>query len=150
VCKLWAVVLVTNLAGGVIVALALAHAYILTDDVCHVLRVIGEEAMTPTRHDLFLRGIAAGWIIALMVWMLPAAQSSAPFIVFVMTWLVGAAQLPHVVVGAIEVFHLAASGGASWSSVLGHYVLPVLAGNIWGGITLVSAVNHGQVVAGRG
>jgi formate/nitrite transporter FocA (FNT family) len=33
--------------------------------------------------------------------------------------------------------------------VLGSYMLPTLLGNIIGGVTLVAALNHAQVVAGE-
>ena len=42
----------------------------------------------------------------------------------------------------------AAGGHATWASVVLGYVLPTLAGNIVGGVTLVAILNHAQVTAG--
>ena len=41
-----------------------------------------------------------------------------------------------------------ATGEVSWVDVFGGYVAPALLGNILGGVTLVAALNHVQVVAG--
>jgi len=38
----------------------------------------------------------------------------------------------------------------SWGAVLGCFIAPSLIGNILGGMTLVAALNHAQVVAGGG
>ena len=39
-------------------------------------------------------------------------------------------------------------GGTSWLAVLGGYAVPTLIGNVIGGVTLVAALNHAQVVSG--
>jgi formate-nitrite transporter family protein len=40
------------------------------------------------------------------------------------------------------------NGSISWWSYAGGYALPTLIGNRLGGLALVSALNHAQVVAG--
>ena len=57
-----------------------------------------------------LRGIFAGWLIALVVFM---------------------------------------NGTISWQRSMAGYMLPSLLGNIIGGVTLVSALNHAQVIPPR-
>lgn len=42
------------------------------------------------------------------------------------------------------------NGSISWWSYAGGYALPTLIGNALGGIALVAALNHAQVVAGTG
>jgi len=78
VLKLWVVVLVANLAGALLFAEAIAHCSLLRDDARAAADVLAAHALEPTSRDLFLRAIGSGWMIALMVWMMPAASSSAP------------------------------------------------------------------------
>jgi formate/nitrite transporter FocA (FNT family) len=99
---------------------------------------------------VFLKGIFAGWLIALMVWLLPGARSARMPIIVLLTWLVGVGGLTHVVAGSVEMFYLSTTGALSWSQALGGYVLPALLGNTVGGVALVAALNHAQVVANEG
>jgi formate/nitrite transporter FocA (FNT family) len=39
-------------------------------------------------------------------------------------------------------------GAKTWMSFVMGYMLPTLAGNIIGGVSLVSSLNHAQVIAG--
>jgi formate-nitrite transporter family protein len=147
VLVLWGVVLVANLVGTVIFAWAAARTAALPPEVRQSMRTVALEA---TRHDwvtVFARGIVAGWIIALMVWMLPAASSSQVTVIIVMTWLVGAAELSHVIVTSVEAFYLVALGDMGVGRALGGQVLPALIGNTLGGVILVAALNHAQVEA---
>ncbi|MEO6953094.1 MAG: formate/nitrite transporter family protein [Polyangia bacterium] len=145
VLKLWGVVLLANLVGGLLFSEAIAHAQFLAPAARDAADAIARESLEPSSRDLFIRAIGSGWMIALMVWMLPAAGGATPFVVVVMTWLVSAAGLPHVVVGSIELFYLAARDLTSLPAGVIHYLLPVLAGNLLGGTTLVAALNHAQV-----
>ncbi|HYY96322.1 MAG TPA: formate/nitrite transporter family protein, partial [Pyrinomonadaceae bacterium] len=98
-----------------------------------------------------LKGVFAGWLIAMMVWMLPAAESARFFVVVAMTYLVALGGFSHIIAGSVEVFYAVLTGGAAWSDYLG-WMLPTLAGNILGGTTLVAALGHAQIAgeAGKG
>lgn len=102
---------------------------------------------------MLVRGVYGGWLIALMVWLLPAARSAARsarfFVVVAVTWLVGAGEFSHVIAGSVEVLHLAVAGEISAGAFLLSFLLPALAGNSLGGVALVAALNHAQVVAGK-
>ena len=51
--------------------------------------------------------IFAGWLIALLVCMLPAAVSAHVLMILIMSYLVYLAELLHVIAGATELFYLA-------------------------------------------
>ncbi len=87
------------------------------------------------------------WLIALMVWLLPYAEAARVAVIIIITFLVGLGGFAHIIAGSVKVFQLAMSGQASWLSALG-WVVPTLFGNIIGGVSLVAALNHAQVVAG--
>ena len=46
-------------------------------------------------------------------------------------------------------FVLAWAGERSWAEVAGRFIVPVLIGNVVGGVMLVAALNHAQVAAGK-
>jgi len=146
--RLWGAVLVSNMIGAFLFALVLARLAVVEPDVQRTLSDLSHEAL---KHDIpttFLHAIFAGWIIALMVWMLPGAESSKLAVIIVMTWLIGVAGWAHVVAGGTEVMYGAIRGEASWSRAIGGYLLPTLVGNVLGGITLVAALNHAQATSG--
>jgi formate/nitrite transporter FocA (FNT family) len=148
VIRLWIVVLAANLAGGCAFAWALASLNIFPAEVNHAFADIALAAVSAGWFALLVRGIVAGWIIALMVWMMPGADSSRAFIIVVMTYLVALGDLPHGIAGSVDGFLLVARGMVSWSSMLGLYLAPVLVGNTIGGVALVAFFNHAQVVTG--
>ncbi|HXV17897.1 MAG TPA: formate/nitrite transporter family protein, partial [Gemmatimonadaceae bacterium] len=98
----------------------------------------------------FARGIFAGWLIALMVWMLPAASSSQVAVVSIMTYLVGIGGLAHIIVGSVEVLYLVVTGQTSLGTYLNAFFVPALLGNVLGGFVLVTWLNHAQVTSGDG
>jgi len=83
-----------------------------------------------------------------VVWMLAATDSARIPIIIVMTYIVGLAGRTHIVAGSVEVLFLVMTGAKSWFAYLGGYMVPTLIGNVLGGVALVSALNHAQVIAG--
>jgi formate/nitrite transporter FocA (FNT family) len=149
VARLWGVVLVANLLGALVFAWAVARTDAFSPEVRRAFDQIGVEAMRASAGSNVLRGVFAGWLIALMVWLLPVARASRVTVIVLITYVVGLGELTHVIAGAVEVFYLPFRGAAGFGGVLGRYVVPALIGNIIGGVTLTSALNHAQVVAGK-
>lgn len=148
VARLWVVVLAANLVGALVFAWIAARTELFDAGTRHAFTELSRMAMEPDFGLTLLRGIFAGWLIALMVWMLPAARTAHLWVIVIVTWLVGAAHLAHVVAGAVEAFYLSALGEQSWGESLGGFVLPALIGNVIGGTGLVAALNHAQAVTG--
>jgi formate/nitrite transporter FocA (FNT family) len=145
--RLWAIVLAANLVGAALFAFAVAHSGIFSDDVRRTFGDIGREAAAPPFALIVLRGVFAGWLIALMVWLMPGADQMRFFVVLLITWLVGLGSFSHIIAGSVEVLYAVATGGVSWGHYFGLYLLPVFLGNVIGGVTLVALLNYGQVVA---
>ena len=148
VLRLWGVVLVANLIGALAVALVAAHTNAFDPPVREAFAEIGRKAMSHGFGTVLLRGIFAGWLIALMVWLLPFAETARVWVIIFITYLVGLGGFSHIIAGSVETFTLAAMGKTSWLAVLGGYAVPTLIGNVIGGVTLVAALNHAQVVSG--
>ncbi|MFN2528012.1 MAG: formate/nitrite transporter family protein [Candidatus Baltobacteraceae bacterium] len=86
---------------------------------------IGMEALAPSASAILVRGIFAGWLIALMVWLLPAADTQKLWVIIIVTYLVGVLGLSHIIAGSVDVLYAVAAGQASWGSYLGHFLIPV-------------------------
>lgn len=149
VAKLWGVVLAANLAGVHIVSWVLACTAAFPPDVRSAFSQIALEAMKVSFGTALLRGIFAGWLIAMMVWMLAAVRSGHIAIILASTYVVGLGGFTHIVAGSAEALFLVWSGALNWFHFLTVYALPTLVGNIIGGVSLVSALNHAQVVSGQ-
>src|SRR5690349_200438 len=149
VLRLWGAVFVANMLGTLLFALALARLAVVEPDVKRALSDIASEAMRSGWGTTFLHAIYAGWIIALLVWVLPGAEHNKVAVILIMTWLIAAGGFAHVIAGSSEVFYAAWRGEASWADALAGFVLPSLIGNMVGGITLVTAVNHAQATSGE-
>ena len=149
VLRLWAIVLIANLIGAVAIALIVAHTDVFEADVRSAFAEMGHKAVAPGFALVMLRGVFAGWLIALMVWLLPYAETARVWVIILITYLVGLGSFSHIIAGAVETFTLAAMGEESWATVLGSYIVPTLIGNTLGGVTLVATLNHAQIVAGE-
>jgi formate/nitrite transporter FocA (FNT family) len=149
VLRLWGVVLIANLLGAAVVALAVSRTTAFDPDVREAFAEIGRASVAHGFGTTLIRGIFAGWLIALLVWVLPYAEAARFFVILALTWLVGAAEFSHIVAGAVDTFALAWTGEATWPEVFGRFIVPTLLGNIIGGVTLVAGLNHAQVCAGQ-
>lgn len=144
ISRLWTVVLLANLSGALIFALVMARAEAVSPEIREAMRTLAAQAMGHDFAVTVLRGIFAGWLIALMVWLLPFAQQFRVVVIILITWLVGVAHFPHIVAGAVDVFFLAALGEATVQEILLRFIIPTLLGNMLGGVTLVALLGHLQ------
>ncbi|HXE66098.1 MAG TPA: formate/nitrite transporter family protein [Rhodanobacteraceae bacterium] len=143
--RLWGVVLVANLVGVTLVALAVAKLPLFASPIDRAIAEMGTTLMSYPVPEMFVKAIAGGWIIATMVWLMPAAESARLWIIVGLTWLIAAAGLVHVIGSAGEVFYLMFVGRLPWPEVFWHYLGPVLAGNIVGGTLIFTLISHAQV-----
>jgi formate-nitrite transporter family protein len=149
VARLWGAVLVANIVGTLLFALVAARTELFDPDVRRAFGAIGLEAFGDYFWTTFIRGIFAGWLIATLVWMLPAAQSAQVLVIILITYVVGLGGLAHIIAGSAETAFVVFTGGATWGDYLARFFVPTLLGNVVGGVTLVAALNHAQVVSGE-
>ena len=143
--RLWAIVLITNLVGTWIFA-ALVHVpLVFPVDVSAAMQNLAQQAIPPIFWATLLRAFFAGWMIALMVWILPAAQGSKLATIFVVTYVVAVAHLSHIVAGSAEAAYSVLSGTASIAQYFTLFLVPTLIGNTIGGVLMVTVLNHGSI-----
>jgi formate-nitrite transporter family protein len=150
VLRLWTVVLATNLIGGLTFAWVSGNTELFGPETRHAFSEIGQAAARGSFGITLLKGFFAGWLIALMVWVLGGVDQGRPLIIIIFTYLVGLGDFTHIITGSIEVMYVVIAGGISWGRCFGGYMIPTLLGNILGGVSLVAVLNHAQVVAGGG
>ena len=148
VLRLWGAVLVANMIGSLLFALALGLLDVVDSRVHSALEDVALEALRHDTATTFVRAVGAGWLIALLVWMLPGVKGGRLGVIVLMTYLIALAGFAHVIAGASEVFYAAVRGVASWRDALA-YLTPTLLGNVIGGVTLVTALNHAQATSGE-
>lgn len=145
VLRLWGIVLASNLLGAFIFASIVAQVGVFPPEIQKAFGEIGLRVIDGGFWITLLRAIFAGWLIALMVWLLPAAESSQLWVIVIITSLVGLGEFPHIIAGSVEVFYAVAIKAVSWPEYFGKFMIPTLIGNILGGVTLVASLNHAQV-----
>lgn len=145
VARLWAVVLAANLLGALIFAIVIAHTGIFPPEISRSFAEIAHHSLRGGFGLTILRGIFAGWLIALMVWLLPASQGTRLHIIIILTYMVSLGGFAHIIAGSVDVLYLVNTGAVSWLTCLVGFMLPTLIGNIIGGVSLVAALNFAQV-----
>jgi formate/nitrite transporter FocA (FNT family) len=143
--QLWAVVLTVNLIGTWLFASLLMVRQVFAPEVTLALQDLARQSIGPLFFATFIKAILSGWLIALMVWILPSALSARLLTIVIITYVVGLAQLSHIVAGSSEAAYAVLSGIAPLSDYFLKFLLPTLLGNIIGGVALVSMLNHGSV-----
>ena len=145
IARLWGIVLVANLLGALIFATIVAHTTLFTTPILRSFAEVSQHSLRGGFGLTILRGIFAGWLIALMVWLLPAVQSSKLHIIILLTYIVALGGFAHIIAGSVDVLFLVNIGTVSWTGYFFGFMLPTLIGNIIGGISLVAALNYAQV-----
>jgi len=133
--RFWAVVLVANLAGTWLFALAIAHENFFAPPVWRALESIADEALQAP--------------FAPMVWLLPSAGSAKTLIIFVLTYVVAMAQFSHVIAGSCEAAFAVLTGSHTLGEYFTVFLGPTLLGNTIGGVALVALLNHAPLATER-
>jgi len=147
--RLWFVVLTCNLVGTFLFALCVGKIAIFDPHTQECLTAIGIAHLGSPIWISLLRAIFAGWLIALMVWLLPAADTAKVSIIIIVTYLIGLGAFNHIIAGSTTMFFLVVKGYIGLGTYVSQFFLPTLLGNVIGGLSLVAALNHAQVVGGK-
>ena len=143
--RLWAVVLVANVVGTVLFAALLAVPGLFQEPVTQALSEIGQEALRDSFWHMALKSMLAGWLIALMVWLMPSAGQSRLLLILIITYLVAISHTSHLIAGSSEIAYLVIVGQIGIVDYVGHFFVPTFLGNVVGGTSLVALLNHAPV-----
>jgi formate/nitrite transporter FocA (FNT family) len=140
--RFWALVLTANLVGTFIFAGLISIPGLFPETVEAALRSIAHDSVSGAFLPTFVKSILAGWLIALMVWLLPGAKSARLFVIMLLTYVVAVGRFSHIIAGSVEAFYAVLVDGASIRDYLVGFLAPTIIGNTIGGVALVALLNH--------
>lgn len=143
--RLWSVVMLGNLVGVTLFAFGLLHLQQVDAATQRAFVELGESLMKNSPWQMFTKGIMAGWLISMMVWMLAASEKSRFVVILVTTYVIAIGGFTHIIVGSVESMYLVFAGRLEFLECITHFALPTLAGNIVGGSLIFALISHAQV-----
>lgn len=145
VARLWLVVLAFNIIGTFVFAWLVSRAGLFDAEVTKALRTVAEESMKDPFVPTMVKAILAGWLIALIVWLMPGAGQSRLLLILILTWVVAAAHFSHIIAGSVEAAFNVFVGHITLGEYFTRFMIPTLIGNTIGGVSLVAILNHQPV-----
>jgi formate-nitrite transporter family protein len=148
--RLWGIVFVSNVIGAALFAALAIRTGALRPDFAHELTAVGAESAAGTVARIFWAGVIGGWLIALVAWMVTASHWTIGQIavVWLLTFIVGLGHFAHCIATSGEIF-ASVFAGVIPLGAYGRWIFPATAGNIVGGVFIVSLLNWGQATAGE-
>ncbi|WP_426699596.1 formate/nitrite transporter family protein [Rhodanobacter sp. Col0626] len=143
--RLWSVVIVGNLIGVTVFAFGLLHLQQFDAATEAAFVKLGEALMKNSPWQMFTKGILAGWLISMMVWMLAATERARFMVILVTTYVIATGGFTHIIVGSVEAMYLVFAGRLDFLDCVARFALPTLAGNIVGGSLIFALISHAQV-----
>lgn len=143
--RVWTIVLSANLIGTFIFAFILARPGVVSPEAYKAMQEISAKLMSHSFGQTAMLAGAAGWLIGLMVWLLPGAGPARPLIVIILTYVVALCEFPHAIAGSVEAAFAVWAGDAAVGDYLWKFLAPTLLGNIIAGTALVALLNHATV-----
>lgn len=149
--ELWALTLISNLVGGAVLAALLTIDGALPDGAPDTLRAIAEETAKQGALSTVARAVAAGALLTLLSYMLHACDSirSRISVTVMVGFFVAVGPFDHVVVSALHLLFGVWFGGAVTYADVGENVVLATAGNVAGGLLLITLTHTAQVKASR-
>jgi formate-nitrite transporter family protein len=84
VARLWLIVLIGNLIGAFVFAWLAANSNIFSPEIRDTFSNMGQMSMQPDFWTIVIRAAVSGWLIALMVWLLPFAEAARLWVIIVL------------------------------------------------------------------
>ena len=122
--RFWAIVLGANLLGTLVFARLLAIDGLFSEPVRTALSEIGRNAVSGPFWPTAIKAMFAGWLIALMVWLLPSARSARLLVIMLLTYVVAIGGFSHVIAGSVEAFFAIFDGDARSRIISAAFLCP--------------------------
>jgi formate/nitrite transporter FocA (FNT family) len=147
--RLWAIVLPFNILGAFAFAALASLTTALQPEVVRALSQLGLEAIHNPASTIFWSGVMGGWIIATVAWLVSGSHSitGSVMIIWMLAFVVGLGNFAHCIATSGEVLTAVLTGQAPWLAYP-RWLIPAVAGNICGGVGMVTLLEYGQVIYG--
>jgi len=148
--RLWSVVLPANVLGAFAFGCLAAGTSAFEPATVTEISRLGANALAHPSMQIFWSGVIAGWIIALAAWLVSGSHSitGSVMVIWMLTFLVGVGNFAHCIASSCEIFVTVLLQQAPWSE-FPRWFFPTVAGNICGGVGLVTILEYGQVMHGK-
>lgn len=149
---LWGIVIAGNLIGGYIIGAFFVWIGPALGIITHAgIEELAVHSNHFSREVIFASAVIAGWLMALLSWIITSAQSvsSKIMVIYIVTFVIALSGLHHSIVGSIEVF---AGLLVSHQVSLLDYVTfesTALVGNAIGGVVFVAILKYGAFSANK-
>lgn len=148
--RLWSVVLPANVLGAFAFGCLATRTSAFDPATARQIASLGGAALAHPSVQIFWSGVIGGWIIALAAWLVSGSHSitGSVMIIWMLTFVMGLGNFAHCVASSCEIFVTLLSHQAPWSE-FPRWFFPAVAGNIFGGVGLVTILEYGQVMHGK-
>ena len=143
--RLWAVVLMANIVGTFAFSFLISRHGLFDDEVVKALHTLSTEALKDEFVPMMIKSVLAGWLIALMVWLIPGAGQARLWLIVIVTYVVSIAHFSHIIAGSVEASYAVFVGHISFGEYFPRFMIPTLIGNCIGGVSLVAILNHAPI-----
>ncbi len=148
--RLWAAVLPSNVLGALAFASLATLTGAISPEVVHSLAHLGTDVIGHSASTIFWSGVMGGWIIATVAWLVSGSHSitGSVLIIWLLAFVVGLGNFAHCIAASGEVFAAILTRQLPWET-FPRWFLPAVAGNICGGVGMVTLLEYGQVIYGK-
>lgn len=148
--RLWSIVLPSNVAGALGFALLCAWTPALEPRFVKALTDLGVQGLAHPMNAIFWSGVIGGWMIALAAWLVSGSHSitGSVMVIWMLTYIVGVGNFAHCIASSAEILVAVLTHHASWLAY-GKWLGMAVAGNVCGGVGLVTILEYGQAIYGK-
>jgi formate-nitrite transporter family protein len=144
--RMWGLVLAANLAGTLLAALFCSFTPVLDEGLRQAMLDVSMHTLGQGWFEMLVKGISAGFLIAVLVWLMPSAEGAEFQMTVVLTYLIAIGGFQHIVAGSMEAFMLLLAGAQGVAQTVFGFIVPVLIGNVLGGTALFAMLSYAQVM----
>ncbi len=148
--RLWATVLPSNMLGALTFASLAGLTHSMPADVVQAIAGLGLAAVHQPAGTIFWSGVVAGWIIATAAWLVSGSHSitGSVMVIWALTFVVGLGNFAHCIATSGEILTAVLTHQLPWMAYP-RWFGPAVAGNICGGVVMVTLLEYGQAVLSR-
>ncbi len=148
--RLWATVLPSNMLGALTFAALAGLTRSMPADVVQAIAGLGLTAVHQPVAAIFWSGVVGGWIIATAAWLVSGSHSitGSVMIIWALTFVVGLGNFAHCIATSGEILTAVLLHQLPWDAYP-QWFGPAVAGNICGGVVMVTLLEYGQAVLSR-
>jgi formate/nitrite transporter FocA (FNT family) len=143
--RLWALVLPSNIVGAFLFALLAARTGALRPEFVTAMAQFGIDAAHAPAWSVFWSGVIGGWVIAMVAWLVSGSHSitGSVALIWLLTFVVGLGGFAHCIATSGEILAAVVTHQLPALAYL-RWIVPAVAGNICGGVLLVTLLEYGQ------